>query len=238
MATYINGLCLPMVFLGANTPYTPITLEGLEADIAKLEDLLEQANNCLITCEGRVINVSSLTMDGEDDVIIHTVGTTVGGYISFFVVTVDNTYPNPPIANPLSEQFAAIGFIDLLGNPGIGQFGMNIYRDAAGNDLCDSSEIEMFTQDGIAIPEAGATTLFNTPAVFALPACAGTLSYTELYEGGVDAMTASVDSVTGVVTIPAQTLPSGIGGYYYYVTCTVLGVPTVIATCYLEVTNI
>ena len=47
MATFINGLCLPMVFLGANTPYTPITLEGLEADIAKLEALLAQANGCL-----------------------------------------------------------------------------------------------------------------------------------------------------------------------------------------------
>jgi hypothetical protein len=48
MATFINGLCLPMVFLGANTPYTPITLEGLEADIAKLESLLSQAEACLV----------------------------------------------------------------------------------------------------------------------------------------------------------------------------------------------
>ena len=46
MATYINGLCLPLTFLGANTPYVPITKEGLEADIANLEALLAQANAC------------------------------------------------------------------------------------------------------------------------------------------------------------------------------------------------
>ena len=62
--------------------------------------------------------------------------------------------------------------------------------------------------------------------------------------GGLRSRYCSVRSVIGsgggvcVVTIPAQTLPSGTGRYYYYVTCTVLGVPTVIATCYLEVTNI
>lgn len=234
MATYINGLCLPLTFLGANTPYVPITKEGLEADIAKLEALLAQANDCLITCEGRTINISSLTMDGTN-VVAHLVGTTAGGYISGYATTGEE--PIPPIANPVSQEFSMTNFIGALGNGNITEFGMYIYRDAAGNDLCDNSEIEVFIQDGITIPEKGAPTLFKTPAVFTLPACAGTLSYTELYEGGADSIVASVDSVTGVVTMAAQTLPSGTGRYYYYVTCTVLGVPTVIATCYLEVTN-
>lgn len=144
----------------------------------------------------------------------------------------------PPFANPVSETMPAIDFLEALRGGELSEFGMNIYRDAEGNDLCDTITVDIFAQDGITIPEVGAPTLFNTPAVFALPACAGTLSYTELYEDITDSITASIDSVTGVVTIPAQVLPSGIGSYYYYVTCTVLGVPTVIATCYLEVTNV
>ena len=146
--------------------------------------------------------------------------------------------PVPPFANPVSETMPAIDFLEALRGGELSEFGMNIYRDAEGNDLCDTITVDIFAQDGITIPEVGAPTLFNTPAVFTLPACAGTLSYTELYEGGADSIVASVDSVTGVVTIPAQVLPSGKGSYYYYVTCTVLGVPTVIATCYLEVTNV
>jgi hypothetical protein len=232
MATFINGLCLPMVFLGANTPYTPITLEGLEADIAALEALLEQANGCL--CSGRTINVSSLTMDGSDT-IIHTVGTTAGGYIDIAFGIIHA--PVPPVATPVSEQMEPIKILDAL-HGDFTEFNANLYLDAEGVTLCDTITIDIFAQTDITIPTVGADTLFNTPAVFALPACAGTLSYTELYEGGRSSIVASVDSVTGVVTIPAQTLPSGIGSYYYYVTCTVLGVPTVIATCYLEVTNI
>ncbi len=234
MATFINGLCLPMVFLGANTPYTPITLEGLEADIAKLEALLAQANSCLITCEGRTINVSSLTMDGSDT-IIHTVGTTAGGYIDIAFGIIHG--PVPPVATPVSEQMEPIKILDALRGD-FTEFNANLYLDAEGVTLCDTITIDIFAQTDIKIPTVGAATLFNTPAVFALPACAGTLSYTELYEGGGSSIVASVDSVTGAVTIPAQTLPSGTGRYYYYVTCTVLGVPTVIATCYLEVTNI
>jgi hypothetical protein len=233
MATHINGLCLPMVFLGANTPYTPITLEGLEADIAKLEALLAQANNCLITCEGRVINVSSLTMDGEN-VVIHTIGTTAGGYISITIGL--SEYPIPPLANPVSKQFPPLGLLDNLSIDG-GTLKINIYRDAAGNDLCDTITVDIFAQIGIKIPTVGADTLFNTPAVFALPTCGGTLSYTELFEASSEPIVASVNSATGVVTIPAQTLAGVTGSYYYYVTCTVLGVPTVIATCYLEVIN-
>lgn len=234
MATYINGLCLPMTFLGANTPYVPITKEGLEADIAKLEALLAQANACLITCEGRTINISSLTMDAEN-VVIHTEGTTAGGYIS--ITTVLGEYPVPPLANPVSEQFPPLGLLDTITFDG-DTLAINTYRDAAGNDLCDTITVDIFAQTGITIPEVGAPTLFNTPVVFALPACAGTLSYTELFEGDSgDTIVASVNATTGVVTIPAQTLSSGTGRYYYYVTCTVLGVPTVIATCYLEVTN-
>lgn len=232
MATHINGLCLPMVFLGANTPYTPITLEGLEADIAKLEALLAQANACL--CGGRTINVSSLSMDGSDT-IIHTVGTTAGGFIDFTFGVLH--IPIPPIATPVSEQTEPLNLLEALRGD-FTEFNANLYLDAEGLTLCDSIIIDIFAQDGITIPEVGAPTLFNTPAVFALPACAGTLSYTELYEDITDSITASIDSVTGVVTIPAQVLPSGIGSYYYYVTCTVLGVPTVIATCYLEVTNV
>jgi len=234
MATFINGLCLPMVFLGANTPYTPITLEGLEADIAKLEALLAQANSCLITCEGRTINVSSLTMDGSDT-IIHTVGTTAGGYIDIAFGIFHA--PVPPVATPVSEQMEPIMTLDALRGD-FTEFNANLYLDAEGVTLCDTITIDIFAQTYIKIPKVGAATLFNTPAVFALPACAGTLSYTELYEGGGSSIVASVDSVTGAVTIPAQTLPSGTGRYYYYVTCTVLGVPTVIATCYLKVTNI
>ena len=233
MATYISGLCLPMVFLGANTPYTPITLEGLEADIAALEALLAQANGCL--CSGRTINVSSLTMDGSDT-IIHTIGTTVGGYIDFTFGVLH--IPVPPIATPVSEQTEPINLLEALRGGGFTEFNANIYSDAEGVTLCDTITIDIFAKDGITIPEIGAPTLFNTPAVFALPTCGGTLSYTELYEDTSDSITASVNSATGVVTIPAQTLPSGKGSYYYYVTCTVLGVPTVIATCYLEVTNI
>lgn len=232
MATYINGLCLPMVFLGANTPYVPITKEGLEADIAKLEALLAQANACL--CGGRTINVSSLSMDGSDT-IIHTVGTTAGGFIDFTFGVLH--IPIPPIATPVSEQTEPLNLLEALRGD-FTEFNANLYLDAEGLTLCDSIIIDIFAQDGITIPEVGAPTLFNTPAVFALPACAGTLSYTELYEDITDSITASIDSVTGVVTIPAQVLPSGIGSYYYYVTCTVLGVPTVIATCYLEVTNV
>lgn len=232
MATYINGLCLPMVFLGANTPYVPITKEGLEADIAKLEALLAQANACL--CGGRTINVSSLSMDGSDT-IIHTVGTTAGGFIDFTFGVLH--IPIPPIATPVSEQTEPLNLLEALRGD-FTEFNANLYLDAEGLTLCDSIIIDIFAQDGITIPEVGAPTLFNTPAVFALPACAGTLSYTELYEDITDSITASIDSVTGVVTIPAQVLPSGKGSYYYYVTCTVLGVPTVIATCYLEVTNV
>ena len=232
MATYINGLCLPMVFLGANTPYVPITKEGLEADIANLEALLAQANACL--CGGRTINVSSLSMDGSDT-IIHTVGTTAGGFIDFTFGVLH--IPIPPIATPVSEQTEPLNLLEALRGD-FTEFNANLYLDAEGLTLCDSIIIDIFAQDGITIPEVGAPTLFNTPAVFALPACAGTLSYTELYEDITDSITASIDSVTGVVTIPAQVLPSGIGSYYYYVTCTVLGVPTVIATCYLEVTNV
>jgi hypothetical protein len=234
MATHINGLCLPMVFLGANTPYTPITLEGLEADIAKLEALLAQANNCLITCEGRVINVSSLTMDAGD-IVIHTEDTTAGGYVS--AVFGATEIPVPPFANPISETMPPIDFLEALRGGELSEFGMNLYLDAAGITLCDTITIDIFAQTGIKIPTVGAATLFNTPAVFALPTCAGTLSYTELFEAGGDPIGASVNSATGVVTIPAQTLASGTGRYYYYVTCTVLGVPTVIATCYLEVIN-
>jgi hypothetical protein len=234
MATFINGLCLPMVFLGANTPYTPITLEGLEADIAKLESLLSQAEACLVTCDGRTINISSLTMDGEN-VVIHTIGTTAGGYIS--ITTGLGEYPIPPLANPVSGQFPPLGLLDNLSFDG-DTLRINIYRDAAGNDLCDTITVDIFAQVGIKIPTVGAATLFNTPAIFALPACVGTLSYTELFEAGSEPIAASVNSATGVVTIPAQTLASVTGTYYYYVTCTVLGVPTVIATCYLEVTNI
>ena len=236
MATYINGLCLPMTFLGANTPYVPITLEGLEADIAALEALLAQAEACLVTCEGRTINISSLTMDAES-VVIHTEGTTAGGYIDFTFGAL--RYPVPPMVNPIDNQFPPIPMIDILQGEEDYGFDVNIYRDAEGNDLCDTVTVEIFAQTGITIPTIGAPTLFNTPAVFALPACAGTLSYTELYEDSANPMTASVDSVTGVVTIPAQTLSgTNVGGYNYYVTCTVLGVPTVIATCYLEVTNV
>ena len=234
MATYINGLCLPMTFLGANTPYVPITKEGLEADIAKLEALLAQANACLITCEGRTINISSLTMDGTS-IVIHTEDTTAGGYVS--VVFGATELPVPPFANPISETIPAIDFLEALRGGELSEFGMNIYRDAEGLSLCDTIAVDIFAQDGITIPEIGAPTLFNTPAVFSLPTCAGTLSYTELFEAGGDPITASVNATTGVVTIPAQTLSSGTGRYYYYVTCTVLGVPTVIATCYLEVTN-
>jgi len=234
MATYINGLCLPLTFLGANTPYVPITKEGLEADIAKLEALLAQANACLITCEGRTINISSLTMDAEN-VVIHTEGTTVGGYIDFTFGVLH--IPVPPIATPVSEQTEPIKILGAL-RGGFTEFNANLYLDAEGVTLCDTITIDIFAQTDIKIPTVGAATLFNTPAVFALPTCGGTLSYTELYEDTSDSITASVNSATGVVTIPAQTLPSGIGSYYYYVTCTVLGVPTVIATCYLEVTNI
>lgn len=232
MATYINGLCLPLTFLGANTPYVPITLEGLESDIAKLEALLAQANACLITCEGRTINISSLTMD-SGDVVVHTIGTTVGGY--FTILNNATSYP-PPIPNPITEELPLniLSWLRINGDT----FGIDIYRDAAGNALCDTITVAIFAQIDITIPTVGAATLFNTPAVFALPACAGTLSYTELYEDASDSITASVNATTGVVTIPAQTLPSGIGSYYYYVTCTALGVPTVIATCYLEVTNV
>jgi hypothetical protein len=109
MATFINGLCLPMVFLGANTPYTPITLEGLEADIAALEALLEQANGCL--CSGRTINVSSLTMDAEN-VVIHTEGTTAGGYIDIAFGIIHA--PVPPVATPVSEQMEPIKILDAL----------------------------------------------------------------------------------------------------------------------------
>jgi len=234
MATFINGLCLPMVFLGANTPYTPITKEGLEADIAKLEALLAQANACLITCEGRTINISSLTMDAEN-VVIHTEGTTVGGYIDFTFGVLH--IPVPPIATPVSEQTEPIKILDALRGD-FTEFNANLYLDAEGVTLCDTITIDIFAQTGIKISTVGVDTLFNTPVVFALPTCAGTLSYTELFEAGGDPIGASVDSVTGVVTIPAQTLPSGTGRYYYYVTCTVLGVPTVIATCYIEVINI
>jgi hypothetical protein len=234
MATFINGLCLPMVFLGANTPYTPITLEGLEADIAALEALLAQTEACLVTCEGRAINISSLTMDGGDT-IIHTVGTTAGGYIDIAFGIIHA--PVPPVATPVSEQMEPIKILDALRGD-FTEFNANLYLDAEGVTLCDTITIDIFAQTDIKIPTVGADTLFNTPADFALPACAGTLSYTELYEGGGSSIVASVDSVTGAVTIPAQTLPSGTGRYYYYVTCTVLGVPTVIATCYLEVTNI
>jgi len=209
-------------------------LEGLEADIAKLEALLAQANSCLITCEGRTINVSSLTMDGSDT-IIHTVGTTAGGYIDIAFGIIHG--PVPPVATPVSEQMEPIKILDALRGD-FTEFNANLYLDAEGVTLCDTITIDIFAQTDIKIPTVGAATLFNTPAVFALPACAGTLSYTELYEGGGSSIVASVDSVTGAVTIPAQTLPSGTGRYYYYVTCTVLGVPTVIATCYLEVTNI
>lgn len=232
MATYINGLCLPMQFLSGNTPYVPITKEGLEADISNLEALLAQANACL--CGGRTINVSSLSMDGSDT-IIHTVGTTAGGFIDFTFGVLH--IPIPPIATPVSEQTEPLNLLEALRGD-FTEFNANLYLDAEGLTLCDSIIIDIFAQDGITIPEVGAPTLFNTPAVFALPACAGTLSYTELYEDITDSITASIDSVTGVVTIPAQVLPSGIGSYYYYVTCTVLGVPTVIATCYLEVTNV
>lgn len=232
MATFINGLCLPMVFLGANTPYTPITLEGLEADIAKLESLLSQAEACLVTCDGRTINISSLTMDGEN-VVIHTIGTTAGGYIS--ITTGLGEYPIPPLANPVSGQFPPYNMLQVF--RGNGSFNVNTYQDAAGLTLCDTITIDTFARVGIKIPTVGAATLFNTPAIFALPACVGTLSYTELFEAGSEPIAASVNSATGVVTIPAQTLPSGTGRYYYYVTCTVLGVPTVIATCYLKVIN-
>lgn len=232
MATFINGLCLPMVFLGANTPYTPITLEGLEADIAKLEALLAQANGCL--CGGRV-NISSLSIAEVDRIVIHTEGTTVGGYLLPVFGAI--LLPIPPYPNPISNEFPPIDFVENLRISG-DTFGMNIYSDAEGLNLCDTITVDIFAQTDITIPTVGAATLFNTPAVFALPACAGTLSYTELYEDASDSITASVNATTGAVTIPAQTLPSGIGRYYYYVTCTVLGVPTVIATCYLEVTNI
>lgn len=233
MATYINGLCLPLTFLGANTPYVPITKEGLEADIAKLEALLARANACLITCEGRTINISSLTMDAEN-VVIHTEGTTVGGYIDFTFGVLH--IPVPPIATPVSEQTEPIKILDALRGD-FTEFNANLYLDAEGVTLCDTITIDIFAQTDIKIPTVGAATLFNTPAVFALPTCGGTLSYTELYEDTSDSITASVNSATGVVTIPAQTLPSGTGRYYYYVTCTVLGVPTVIAMCYLKVTN-
>jgi len=232
MATFINGLCLPMVFLGANTPYTPITLEGLEADIAKLEALLAQANSCL--CGGRV-NISSLSIAEVDRIVIHTEGTTVGGYLLPIFGAI--LLPIPPYPNPISNEFPSIDFLENLRISG-GTFGMNIYSDAEGVRLCDTITVDIFAQTGIKISTVGVDTLFNTPVVFALPTCAGTLSYTELFEAGGDPIGASVDSVTGVVTIPAQTLPSGTGRYYYYVTCTVLGVPTVIATCYLEVINI
>ena len=232
MATIINGLCLPMVFLGANTPYTPITLEGLEADIAALEALLAQAEACLVTCEGRVINISSLTMD-SGDVVVHTIGTTVGGY--FTVFNNATSYP-PPIPNPITQELP-LNILSWLRVDG-DTFGMNIYNDAEGLNLCDTITVDIFARIGIKIPTVGAATLFNTLKVFALPTCGGTLSYTELYEDTSDSITASVNSATGVVTIRAQTLASGTGSYYYYVTCTVLGVPTVIATCYLEVTNI
>lgn len=184
----------------------------------------------VVTCD---INISSLTMDAEN-VVIHTKGTTAGGYIS--ITTGLGEYPIPPLANPVSEQFPPLGLLDTITFDG-DTLEINIYRDAAGNDLCDTITVDIFAQTGITIPEVGDKTLFNTPAVFALPACAGTLSYTELYEDASDSITASVNATTGVVTIPAQTLSSGTGRYYYYVTCTVLGVPTVIATCYLEVTQ-
>lgn len=175
-------------------------------------------------------------MDAEN-VVIHTEGTTAGGYVS--VVFGATELPVPPFANPVSETIPAIDFLEALRGGELSEFGMNIYRDAEGLSLCDTIAVDIFAQDGITIPEIGARvpTLFNTPAVFSLPTCAGTLSYTELFEAGGDPITASVNATTGVVTIPAQTLSSGTGRYYYYVTCTVLGVPTVIATCYLEVTN-
>lgn len=174
-------------------------------------------------------------MDGSDT-IIHTIGTTVGGYIDFTFGVLH--IPVPPIATPVSEQTEPINLLEALRGGDFTEFNANIYSDAEGVTLCDTITIDIFAKDGITIPEIGAPTLFNTPAVFALPTCGGTLSYTELYEDISDSITASVNSATGVVTIPAQTLPSGKGSYYYYVTCTVLGVPTVIATCYLEVTNI
>ncbi len=185
-----------------------------------------------VTCD---INISSLTMDGGS-LVIHTEGTTAGGYVSLTVGGL--AYSIPPLTNPLTEQFPSYSMMDKLAGEAP-TFGANIYSDAAGLNLCDTITVDIFAQTGITIPTIGADTLFNTPAVFTLPACAGTLSYTELYEGDVAyAITASVDSVTGVVTIPAQTLAaSGIGSYYYYVTCTVLGVPTVIATCCLIVTQ-
>lgn len=141
--------------------------------------------------------------------------------------------PTPPYPNPISNEFPSIDFLENLRISG-DTFGMNIYSDAEGVTLCDTITIDIFARTGIKIPTVGAATLFNTPAVFALPTCGGTLSYTELYEDTSDSITASVNSATGVVTIHAQTLPSGIGSYYYYVTCTVLGVPTVIAICYLK----
>lgn len=173
-------------------------------------------------------------MDAEN-VVIHTEGTTAGGYVS--VVFGATELPVPPFANPVSETIPAIDFLEALRGGELSEFGMNIYRDAEGLSLCDTIAVDIFAQDGITIPEIGAPTLFNTPAIFALPACVGTLSYTELFEAGSEPIAASVNSATGVVTIPAQTLASVTGTYYYYVTCTVLGVPTVIATCYLEVTN-
>jgi len=221
-----------MVVLGANTPYTPITLEGLEADIAKLESLLSQAEACLVTCDGRTINISSLTTMNEE-VVVHTVGTTVGGYISITVGEFE--VPTPPLPNPEAEQFPPYNMLQVFRENG--SFNVNTYQDAAGLTLCDTITIDTFAQTGITIPTVGSSTLFKTPAVFALPTCAGVLSYTELF-AGAPPMTASVNTTTGDVTIPAQTLPSGTGRYYYYVTCTVLGVPTVIATCYLEVINI
>jgi hypothetical protein len=172
-------------------------------------------------------------MDGTT-VVVHLVGTTAGGYISLTLE--GENYPVPPFENPISEELPPVGLLTTLNNTGT-EFNVNLYFDAEGLNLCDTITVDIFTQIGIKIPTVGAATLFNTPAVFALPTCAGTLSYTELFEAGGDPIGASVNSATGVVTIPAQTLASGTGRYYYYVTCTVLGVPTVIATCYLEVIN-
>lgn len=130
----------------------------------------------------------------------------------------------------------ATGTVDCQENTGtcnLGDAGMylstpgtTVYTIYASNDGCEtpcSSAIFTNYCSTVYAPESGDDTVYTPDS---LPACAGTIVYTEFVNmGGVTGIT--IDPDTGEITVPAQTIGEG-AIYGYYMTCDGVLVATVV----------
>lgn len=153
------------------------------------------------------INITALTFDGTTlDIIYNATGATDVG-----LTLVYNNVPLVLACNANTGTYSEVAQATFIAANGVTAT-LGTSNDGCATD-CSTASFITLTDTGIA-PRKGGIGVFSPPVT--LPVCGGTVGYTALFVSGLTGV--SIDSMTGVVSVPAQIINTQ-GNFYYYVTC-------------------